>query len=174
MKRAFYIVSLFVAFAISMPLEAKKIGEISLFSNLRADSVVATIMPEGVFFANSIQRHDFDVRKVYSSEITIRDSLQIAAVIDSLKNCDVVSPLPHPTNVVVKKMKVVRNKKNKYWTFWFDDDKIDSHCRLFIYRKNDVLVAWMSNTGEFDFGMVKCDGGKGVLKLIRNMINCKK
>lgn len=127
---------------------------------------MATILPEGIFYSSGIQRYQFDERKEGSVEFTIRDSVQITSILGAFKKCDIVSKLAYPTDVVVQKM-IIHHKK-KYWTFWIADDKIDIHCRLLIFRKNKVLVAWLSDTGVFDFGTVRCENGKEVMWLLRD------
>ena len=164
----FYVV---LVVASTQYVNAKNLEEYNILSNTEVDSVVVTILPD-IYTSRNVTRNDFDEWKKISSEIIIRGKTEIKQVLDSFKKCNVDSILPYNADRVMKKMKIVK-KSNKFYTFWFDDDKLDIRCRVLLFTKNEVLVAWFSQTGLFDIETYKCSGGEELLNYFRNLAKTK-
>ena len=170
MNKYFHVLFCLLTMVFSLPTMAKNLGEHPLYSNLGADSIVVTMISDDVSPMTRITRYEFDSWNDCSSETTIRDSIYITDVLDSLKKCDIISTLSHRTDEVVMNMEVFY-KGNMYWSRWLSDDIVDIRCRLLIYKNNKILVVWLSDNGEFDFDIVKCSGGRGAYKLLKRLVD---
>ncbi len=117
----------------------------------------------------AIQREKFDSWKNLSTTKILTDKSQIKEVMDSFKACTIKSTLPCKTDKVSKYMMIYR-KKGYYYTIRFSEDTVDARCRVFIFSKGKILVSWLGQTGELDFGEYKCVNGQPVLKLLRQLL----
>ena len=167
MKVFQFLCYLMLILASSQNVNARNLGELNIFSNTSVDSIVITILPD-IYTCRNVTRNDFDEWKKISSEIIIRDKIEIKHVLNSFEKCNADSVLPYSADTVMKKMKILKSG-NKFYTFWFDDDKLDIRCRVLLFTKNEVLVAWFAGTGHFDFKNHNCSGGEYLLRFFRNL-----
>lgn len=166
--RVFQFIFFILVVTSTQYVNAKNLGEQNIFSNTEVDSIVVTTLPN-IYTSRNVTRNDFDEWKNISSEIIIRGKTEIKQVLDLLEKCNVDSIMPYNADRVIKKMKIVK-KHNKFYTFWFDDDILDIRCRMLLFTKNKVLVAWFARTGLFDFETYKCSRGEEILNYFRNSL----
>ena len=144
MKVFQFLCYLMLILASSQNVNARNLGELNIFSNTSVDSIVITILPD-IYTCRNVTRNDFDEWKKISSEIIIRDKIEIKHVLNSFEKCNADSVLPYSADTVMKKMKILKSG-NKFYTFWFDDDKLDIDVGCYYSQK--MKYSWHGLQGQ--------------------------
>lgn len=138
------------------------------FEKFYADSIIYTLMPEGIFSAVCMYRDEFEREKentaIYTHTILLKYEDDIADITNALMNSGIDSILSYKSNEIVKKLDIVKRKKG-FIPVWRNEDTVDVRCRVFLYKGNEVIVIWLADTGFFDIDRYRCYNPEVIKKL---------
>lgn len=138
------------------------------FEKFYADSIIYTLMPEGIFSAVCMYRDEFEREKenpaIYTPTILLKNKDDIADITNALMNSQIESILSYKSNEIVKKLDIVKRKKG-FTPVWRNEDTVDVRCRVFLYKGNEVIVIWLADTGVFDIDRYRCYNPEVIKKL---------